>query len=85
MSGHSCAELGCGDPPGSACHCPACHQTFGDVALFDAHRPRGGACLAAPTMRVSLSGQLTRQGGYPLDQDALGTWHGPAAVRGRRR
>ena len=36
----------CGSRIGSerGCHCPSCHQNFGDIDAFDIHR-RGGRCL----------------------------------------
>lgn len=36
----------CHKPTGVAAHCSVCHQTFGSITYFDAHR-KSGECIPA--------------------------------------
>lgn len=40
----------CRTPTPTQAHCPTCHNTFGGVTGFDAHR-RNGVCAIPPTYR----------------------------------
>lgn len=37
-----CADLGCAEPHGSACHCSRCHRDFAGLTAFDAHLVNAG-------------------------------------------
>lgn len=57
----------------NACHCCACHQTFGTAGLFDLHRSQfgeRGACLDPAS--------LTTATGAPGMRLLAGLWRGPA-------
>jgi hypothetical protein len=58
----------CVRPTPSQAHCGSgCHQTFGGVTGFDAHR-RAGRCLDPAT--------ITKDGGMHLDQNGIWRWNG---------
>jgi hypothetical protein len=85
-----CTDRGCPNPVGIECHCAACHRTFGNLSLFDAHqdvdysRTPAVVCLDPATMRVSLGGSASPGGDVPV-QDDRGVWHTPAGLGRRQR
>jgi hypothetical protein len=65
-------------PGSTACHCAACHQTYGTLTLFDAHQDRSaGWGTTACRLAVDLG----------LVQDHKGTWQTPEGLifRARKR
>lgn len=44
----------CHKPTGVACHCSTCHQTFGSITYFDAHR-KGGDCIPPHKLKAGLT------------------------------
>ena len=62
---------------GSACHCAKCHQTFGNLALFDKHQDvvygRTPPVLCYEPQKLGLV------------QDDKGTWRKPETVLGLKR
>jgi hypothetical protein len=85
----------CARVRGAECHCGRCHQTFGTLALFDAHQDRDYSqpptrppiiCRDPATMGVNAHGDPVRAGGVAkLAQDGRGTWHTPAGLKARER
>lgn len=55
----------------SACHCAACHETFGSISAFDWHQkmfpPYGPVCLDPESIH-------RRDGSQVLFRDARGYW-----------
>jgi hypothetical protein len=72
----TCAEAGCPtvQPFATACHCHACHVTFGTLTLFDAHQD-----WTAGWASLSCRSPLT----LGLVADHNGTWQTPEGLRAR--
>lgn len=52
-------------------HCAGCHTTFTGITAFDAHR-RGGECIPAECVGLSLTKRAYPCYGYPSDEND--TW-----------
>jgi hypothetical protein len=64
----------CKQPAGRACHCAACHHTFGSLRLFDAHHD---VDYQRPGNAIRCRSPWT----LGLARDPWGTWRTPEGVR----